>query len=165
MTLAAQVIAHTPPYVWLLLVYIAWHGVQALRPRTQPLLRVFVVPVLFIASGLLPLLRGAARGSGGLAAWVLGAVLLGLAGFLTGPTLLAVSRAARTVTRPGSAVPLVRNLVAFVVQYGLAVAVAVHGDRGGWLAITSHAVSGATAGYFMGWMLAAWRQYRAAPAP
>ena len=162
MEFAAEVVAHTPFYVWLLLAYLVLQGVWALRPRTQPMARVFLVPLLFIASGVVPLLIGPRVGVGLLAAWVLAAALLGPVGFLTGPRMLAVDRRAGTVTRPGSCVPLLRNTTVFVLQYAIAAAVAVHADAGGGLATSSRAVSGATGGYFLGWAAAAWQQYRAA---
>ena len=163
MTFAGQVAMRTPFYIWLLLAYVVWQGTQALRPRTQPLARVFLLPLLFIASGVVPLVVGPRAGTGLLEAWVMAAVLLGPVGLLTGPRLLAVDRGAGTVTRPGSWVPLLRNVTAFVLQYAVAVAVAVHADTGGWLAVGGRAVSGATAGYFLGWVVAAGRQYLSAP--
>ena len=163
MTLAGQVAMHTPFYVWMLLAYVVWQGAQALRPRTQPLARVFLVPLVFVASGVVPLLFGPHARTGLLEVWVVAAVVLGPIGFLTGPRLLAVDRRAGTVTRPGSWVPLLRNVTVFVLQYAIAVTVAVHADAGGWLAAGGRAVSGATAGYFIGWVVAAERQYLAAP--
>ena len=163
MTFAGQVAIRTPFYVWLLLAYVVWQGTQALRPRTQLLARVFLVPVLFIASGVVPLVVGPRAEIGLLKAWLLAAVLLGPIGLLTGSRLLAVERGAGAVTRPGSWVPLLRNVTVFVLQYAIAVAMAVHADAGGWLAVGGRAVSGATAGYFLGWVVAAGWQYLSAP--
>ena len=162
MKFAAEVVFNTPSYVWLLLAYFVLQGVRALRPRTQSIARVFLVPLLFIASAVMHLLTGPRVDTGLLAAWVLAAALLGPVGFLTGPRLLAVDRRTGTITRPGSWVPLLRNITVFILQYTLAVAVAVQADAGGGLATCGRAVSGATAGYFLGWAAAAWRQYRTA---
>ena len=163
MTFAGQVAIRTPFYIWLLLAYVVWQGTQALQPRTQPLARVFLLPLLFIACGVVPLVVGPRAGTGLLEAWVTAAVLLGPVGLLTGPRLLAVDRGAGTVTRPGSWVPFLRNVTVFVLQYAVAVAVAVHTDTRGWLAVGGRAVSGATAGYYLGWVVAAGRQYLSAP--
>ena len=163
MTFTGQVAMRTPFYVWLLLAYVVWQGMQALRPRTQPFARVFLLPLLFIASGVVPLVVGPRAGTGLLEAWVMAAVLVGPVGLLTGPRLLAVDRDAGIVTRPGSWIPLLRNVTVFVLQYAIAVAMAVHADTGGWLAVGARAVSGATAGYFIGWVVAAGRQYLSAP--
>lgn len=163
MTFAGQVIICTPLYVWLLLAYVVWQGVQALRPRTQPIARVFLVPLLFIASGVAPLVVGPHAGTGLFKFWMVAAVLFGPIGFLTGPRLLAVDRRTATVTRPGSCVPLLRNVAVFVIQYAIAVAVALHANAGGWLVASGRAVSGATAGYFIGWVAAAGRQYLTTP--
>jgi putative effector of murein hydrolase LrgA (UPF0299 family) len=64
------------------------------------------------------------------------------------------------VTRPGSAVPLVRNITVFLLQYGVAVATAMKLEPHTAVAIIGHAVSGASAGYFSGWVVALLRRYR-----
>lgn len=158
MTFAAATLAHTPPYVWAVFAWIVWQGVAALRPRTQHLWRVMSMPCLFIAAGVLPLFWRVG-GSGLLAGWAAGAAVLLPVGYRTGPRLLAVDRAAGTVTRPGSAVPLVRNVAVLVVKYLLAVAAAVRADEQAALVLAGRVVSGATAGYFLGWAVSATLQY------
>ena len=159
MSFAIAVIVHTPFYVWFGFAYLVWQGVQALRPRTMPVWRVLLVPALFIASGVLPLFW---RAGGGLllASWAVAAVLFWPVGRATGPRVLAVDRLAGRLTRAGSPVPLVRNLVDFALQYGLAVASALHAGPALPLAVASRAVSGATAGYFAGWAVAVMLCYR-----
>ncbi|WP_008546167.1 DUF6622 family protein [Bradyrhizobium sp. CCGE-LA001] len=49
---AYQVLIHTPPWVWVLLAYLVWQGVQALQPRTTPIWRALVLPVVFIVWGM-----------------------------------------------------------------------------------------------------------------
>ena len=83
-------------------------------------------------------------------------------GLGTGPVLLGVDRDRRLVTRAGSAVPLTRNLVLFTLQYGLAVATALRPEDSPLLALAGHAVSGASIGYFAGWVVTFRRRYRAA---
>ncbi|MGI4801155.1 MAG: hypothetical protein ACRYG8_45445, partial [Janthinobacterium lividum] len=68
---------------------------------------------------------------------------------LTGPKLLAVDRSRGVVTTSGSALPIVRNILVFVLQYGVAVVAALHPGERDLLAIVSRVVSGATAGYFL----------------
>ena len=48
--------------------------------------------------------------------------------FLTGPRLLAVDRGKGLVTRAGSALPLIRNVTVFALQYGVAVMAALQLD-------------------------------------
>jgi hypothetical protein len=80
--------------------------------------------------------------------------------FRAPPQLLAVDRNARTVTRPGSIVPLLRNVTVFVLQYGVAVATAMKLEPHAAVAIVGLAISGASAGYFSGWTVALLRRYR-----
>jgi len=60
--------------------------------------------------------------------------------------------------------PLVRNVTIFMLQYALTVAAVLHLDTQGAGAIVSRAVSGATAGYFIGWSLALLRIYNGSEA-
>jgi hypothetical protein len=78
---------------------------------------------------------------------------------LTGPRLLAVDRSKGLVTRAGSVVPLIRNVAVFCLQYGVAVMGALQLDGHAAGAIVGRAVSGATAGYFLGWAVAFLRHY------
>lgn len=64
------------------------------------------------------------------------------------------------VTVPGSAFPLVRNLVIFAVKYCLAAAVAIAPARSGGLFPWDVAVSGLAAGYFIGWLSRFAMKYR-----
>jgi len=68
------------------------------------------------------------------------------------------------VTLSGSVFPLIRNVTVFVVQYAVAVAAARHLDGQRVLAIAGRAVSGATAGYFIGWSIVFLIRYRKAGA-
>jgi hypothetical protein len=51
----------------------------------------------------------------------------------------------------------------FAAQYAIAVAVFRHPEAQTGLAVAGHAVSGTSVGYFIGWMIAFRRRYRAAP--
>ena len=52
MTFVVQMLAHTPPYVFVLLAYLIWQGALALRTRQRSVWRLLIVPVLFTATGL-----------------------------------------------------------------------------------------------------------------
>jgi len=163
MIFVVQMLAHTPPYVFVLLAYLVWQGVRSLRTRQQSIWRMLIVPGLFVVTGLLLLV---VRPSGNIlpmAAWLVGLVAFVPLGLLTGPRLLAVDRASGRVTRAGSSVSLVRNLLIFAAQYGIAVALFRHPEAQASLAVAGHAVSGTSVGYFAGWTIAFRRLYRAAP--
>jgi hypothetical protein len=63
-----------------------------------------------------------------------------------------IDRARQRVSLPGSALPLIRNLLIFSAKYGLAVAVAIAPASRASLAFWDVAVSGASAGYFLSWL-------------
>ena len=65
------------------------------------------------------------------------------------------------IRRPGSVLPLVRNIVVFLLQYAVAVVTAMKLNIGIDVAIAGQAISGACAGYFLGWTIALLRSYRA----
>ena len=160
MRFALEVLRGTPGWVFVLLGFLAWQGAQARRVRTVAVWRPFVVPVVFLPMGMLGLVAHRADGAGPVLAWAGAAAVMFGVGLVTGPRPLAVDRVAGLVTLPGSWVPLVRNVVVFSLQYGFAVAGALHPERHGVWAAVGRAVSGATAGYFVGWGVGFWRHWR-----
>src|SRR5450756_2381003 len=125
MQVAIRILVNTPLWVWPLLAYLIWQGSQAMRPRTQPIWRMLIVPLVFFLMGLSRLLTTRDSGVEPLVAWLAAAVLFAWLALSYPPQLLAVDRKNRTVTRPGSIAPLVRNITVFVLQYGVAVATAM----------------------------------------
>jgi hypothetical protein len=161
---AAGILSHTPPWVWALLALLVWLGSLGLKRRRMPLRRIAVVPAVFILWGLSGL---AARpfDAGTIAtlwlAGLAGGLLLGMA---TGPRPLGIDPGSRTVDLPGSVWPLARNLIIFFAHYALTVMAAILTAQAAGLMQADIAVSGASAGYFIGWSLVLWRRYRAARA-
>jgi hypothetical protein len=160
MPIAARILANTPVWVFLLLAYLVWQGLQGLRPRTQPIWRMLIVPLVFFLMGLSRLIASGNYGLEALLAWLMAAVLFASLALYRGPRLLAADRTSGKVTRPGSAIPLVRNITVFTLQYGVAVATAMKLEPHATVAIVGHAISGACAGYFSGWTAALLRRYR-----
>src|SRR5713101_440841 len=160
MLIATRILTNTPLWVFALLAYLIWQGSQSLRPRTQPIWRMLIVPLVFFLMGLSRLVTARDRGIEPLLGWLVAAVLFALLALSLRPTLLAVDRKSGTVTRPGSSTPLARNIMVFVLQYGVAVATAMKLEPHAAVAIIGHAVSGASAGYFSGFAAALLRRYR-----
>ena len=161
MTLLIAIATHTPPWVLLVLALLVFLGVQALRPRTVALARVFITPAVFIGWGLVSLAAAAKTAPAVLPAAAIAAVLgVGLA--LLSVRLDALRAEPGRVTLPGSALPLVRNLAIFVAKFVIAVALAVRPDRREALLLADAAVSGAALGYFAGWTLRLVAAYRRA---
>jgi hypothetical protein len=160
MQVAYQIFSGTPLWVFALFAYLVWQGVRSLNPRTVPVWRVLIVPALFIVMGLSRLTLNHETGLTPYLSWLAGAVLFAPLAIATGPRLLAVNRDKGLVTRPGSAVSLIRNVAVFIVQYFVAVAGAMHLSARSELAILGHVVSGGSAGYFATWAALFLRRYR-----
>src|ERR1700675_3270232 len=110
MLTATRILTNTPLWVFALLAYLIWQGSQAMRPRTRPIWRMLIVPLAFFLMGLSRLLTARDGGVEPLLAWLAAAILFARLALSRPPQLLAVDRKSRTVTRPGSIVPLVRNI-------------------------------------------------------
>ena len=78
MTFVVQMLAHTPPYVFVLLAYLIWQGALALRTRQRSVWRLLIVPVLFTATGLSLLVLRPLGGTLPMAAWLAAFAPLGL---------------------------------------------------------------------------------------
>jgi hypothetical protein len=164
MTFAYQILIHTPVWVWMLLAYLVWQGVQAMQPRRTPIWRALIVPVVFIVWGLSRIGFGPQDNTWPLVAWIAAALALLPLGVLT-PRPFDVDPATGQIIRPGSAFALIRNLVVFSLQYAVGVVSAIDAGDRAFAMIFGRAVSGATAGYFLGStivLLVAYRRKRAA---
>jgi hypothetical protein len=162
MHLILAILTNTPVWAYVALAYLVLQGLLALRPRTVSITRIMLVPVIFIVLGV----SRALVGDGGpwvLVAWAAGVVVLVPVGLLTAPHPVRVDRARGLITRRGSIIPLIRNVTVFMSQYAAAVLMAFHPEDHSAIAVTSRAVAGAAAGYFIGWSIAFLRHYRSAP--
>ena len=69
MQVAARILINTPLWVFALLAYLIWQGGQSLWPRTQPIWRLLIVPLVFLLMGLSPLVMARDNGLEPLLAW------------------------------------------------------------------------------------------------
>ena len=152
------VLTHTPPWVFALLAYLVWQGIKAMQPRTISIWRALIVPVVFIILGLSRIGLGHHDNFGPLIGWIVAALVMLPVGLLT-PRPFEVDHVSGQIIRAGSVFPLVRNLIVFSLQYAVAVIAAVDPDGRTIAAITGRAISGATAGYFIGSTIALLREY------
>jgi len=162
MQFAAEVIAHTPPAVWVVLALIFYRMWRGMRKRWVSLTGLLIQAAAFIVLGLAGLY---ARSLVDAAGWVATAALLFPAGFLTAPHPLSIDRASGKLLIPGSRIMPLRLLVIFVVRYALAVLMALHPDRRAELNLAISLFSGAVAGYYIGWSVFLLRAYWRAPRP
>jgi len=157
MKFAYQVLIHTPVWVFALLAFLVWQGIKATRPRTVTIWRSLIVPAVFIVWGLSRLVSRQDY-AGLLAAWLGAAALLLLVGLLTARPF-ELDHTTGEIKRPGSWVPLIRNVTVFALQYIVAVIAAIDPHDATTAAIVGRAISGATTGYFLGRTVALLRQY------
>lgn len=163
MEMLTQIIIHTPVYVWGLLAYLIITGIKGRETQTVSLWRMLFVPVIFIGVGFLHFDDSSDQFSSFLTAWFVGLLLLAPLGFLTGPRILAVDRENKRIERAGTIFPLIRNVIIFCAQYVLAVLNAIYPADHSTLMLITAVVSGASAGYFGGWLISLWRKYQESP--
>ena len=159
MTFAYQILIHTPIWVFPLFAYLVWQGIRAMRPRTTTIWRSLIVPAIFIIWGLSRLLSGYQHGAGPLVSWTMAALALAPVGLLTEKPF-ELDHMTGQINRPGSPIPLIRNVTIFALQYTVAVIAAVDHDGLAVATLIGRAVSGAMTGYFLGRTIALLRQYR-----
>ena len=122
------------------------------------------MPVLFIAWGLLTLVQRAQTTPGLALVWLVAAAAgAALAWALPAFEAPMPDRATGLVRVRGTAFPLVRNLVLFAAKYALTAAMAVTHGPAATLALADTAVSGLSAGYFLGWIALLALAYRDRP--
>ena len=164
LAMASSILRGTPWWVFLLAALLVWLGLRSLRPRVTTLVRVLVTPAVFITWGVASLTAGGGSSPTLVLVWLLTAVA-GIAVSMMTVHMqgVRVDRAHRLVLVPASRLPLVRNVVVFSAKYALAVAAALHPEARGQIMVWDVAVSGASAGYFIGWLVRFGLAYRSAP--
>jgi len=163
MEMFTQIIIHTPLYVWGILAYLVIQGVKGRETDTVSVWRMLFVPVIFTAAGFMHFDSNSTLFGSFLMAWFAGLFVLAPVGFLTGPPILAIDRENKRIERAGTILPLIRNLIFFCAQYVLAVLNAIYPEDHSTLTLITGFVSGASAGYFAGWLVSLWRKYHESP--
>jgi hypothetical protein len=158
----SDVLSGTPKWVFVLFAYLVWVGASRLKPGVRELAKIGITPGIFIVWGLIGLFQRPGDFSQVLAHWAIGALVGGALGLALAIPMQA-DRARRLVLLPGSPLPLLRILVIFGVHYVLRVAAAIHSDVSATYLTWDLYVSGAAAGYFIGWSVRFIQSYRRAP--
>ncbi|SAK53296.1 hypothetical protein AWB80_01860 [Caballeronia pedi] len=163
-----DILLGTPTWVWVLLAVLVSRGMKAMKGGTAPLSKLGIVPALFVGWGLLHLLSDPATGWDTALMWVAGGVLgAGLGVALAKRSGMTVDRVRRTITLPGSAVPLVLILLTFAMKFriGFEMATTPHIGVDSTFIVLNGLVSGAVAGIFAGRFLIYWLALRPAVEP
>jgi hypothetical protein len=154
-----NVLQHTPWWVFAVFALLTWLGAQALRPRKVPVWRLLITPVIFIGWGVTSLVIQSTSAPILVAHWSAAAVVGAAIAWTTSRfDSIKIDRVQRQVSRPGS-------LLIFSAKYGLGAAAAMMPAWRSDLALWDIAVSGASAGYFLGWLARLAQAYRRAAEP
>jgi hypothetical protein len=164
MAMAFGIVRGTPWWVFLLAALLVWLGLRSLRPRVTTVVRILMTPGVFVTWGLASLAAGGGSSPTLVLAWLLTAVAGVAVAMLTVPMQgMCVDRVHRLVLVPASVLPIVRNVIVFSAKYVLAVGAVIHPDARAQLDVWDLAVSGASAGYFVGWVVRFAQAYCNAP--
>jgi hypothetical protein len=153
MSIFLTIVRNTPWWVFVLFALLLALGVQALRGRVISVWRLLVTPAIFIGWGVTAVALQLVNSPILIVDWVVAASIgAAIAWTTTRLDDVRIDRARQRVSLPGSALPLIRNLLIFSAKYGLAVAVAIAPASRASLAFWDIAVSGVSAGYFLSWL-------------
>lgn len=148
-----QIVVHTPLWVWPLMALVVWLGVIGLRPRTLPLWRLAILPVIWLGLSLASIGQFP-RPALALVAW-LAALAIGLPlGFLLGRRRIVRRLEDGRLEIAGGWFMLVFGISIFVVRYAFGavfgMAPALHADPA-WIALAG-GLGGSGAGIGLGWL-------------
>jgi len=166
MTNISNILVHTPLWVFAVFAFLMWVGLQALSPRTLSIWRLLITPAIFITWGVESIVVRSLSSPILVVDWS-ATLAIGAAIAWTTSRLdnVGIDRQRGTVSFPASALPLIRNLLIFSAKYVLGVAAAMMPAWRPELALWDIAVSGASAGYFLGWLARFALAYRRASEP
>lgn len=152
----------TPAWVFVLPPLLLWYGFMSRNPRVILWQQAMIAPAIFVTWGLISLVQSPVSPLfAGL--WIVATLAgFGSAFLISEVGEVRADRAPGRVHMPGSWLPLIRSLLIFVGKYGLGVAIATHPLARAELAPWDIAVSGASAGYFIAWLVIFARHYRRA---
>jgi hypothetical protein len=147
------ILRNSPSWVYVLLALLIWLGLQSMRPRTVPVWRLTIIPVVFIGWGIASIFVQSKTPALLIADWLAAATTGVIVAWIsTRGVAVRIDRAHRSVTMPGSVRPLIRNIAIFTAKYAIGVGMALLPRRRDELMIVNIGVSGAMAGYFLGWL-------------
>ena len=149
-----QIVANTPLWVWPLMVFVLWLGLQGLRPRVIPVWRLAILPAVSLATSL----GGIAQSANPV--WAATGWALALLAFLPLGWVFGQNRAVRLLPEDarveiaGGWFALVFGISIFAVRYAMGVLFGVLPALRGealWIYL-SGAVGGMVAGIGIGWL-------------
>ena len=166
MTPVLQIVTNTPIWVWVLLAYLLFIGIRALRPSTAPLWRIATLPAVFFVWGLFSLYQLHGLGLARVLPWaaaLVGGIVVGM--LIASLQPIRADKVHHLVRTAGGPLTLVLIFLIFSTKYEFgflhATQPALFAEPRFWIA--EIAISGVLAGMFIGRFAGLVRQYRAAP--
>lgn len=112
-----QALKGTPAWVFIIFGYVLFVGIQALKTRTVPIIRLFILPTILFLWGIYTAINKFSNPLT-IVAWILALLLGGTLSWLYYRKLpIKVNRQQKTVTLPGSTVTLILVLLIFGTKY------------------------------------------------
>jgi hypothetical protein len=156
----ADIVRGTPWWVFAVFGVLLWFGIRGLTLNARKIGVIWITPAFFIAWGVV----GLVERSGSVLHWLTGALVGACLGLLVSVPVQVDPRR-KLVVQPGSVIPLIRNVSLFAAHYVLNVLAAIKPHLSAHYMAYDVYVSGAGAGYFIGWASRFITSYRNAMRP
>ena len=153
---------HTPWWVYALFFYLLFVGVKAIKPRTIPLGKLFIIPAVFFVWGVSGIIEAAGFSMLHVLWWLLGLIVVaGLAYLRVSRLSIMANRANKTMQIPGTYTTLIVILIIFASKYYFAAMLGtnpnlVHNMK---FIIADLMISGGVTGWFVGNLAGYLRRY------
>ena len=166
MQFVLETVSRTPLWVWVLLAFLLFIGIRALKPATVSFARLAILPIVFLAWGLSGFFTSYGVQLLGAGVWI-AAVVIGVGlGLLAARSIeIHADKTRRLIRLPGGTLTLALILIIFATKYTLGVLASMRPTITAELLYmaTDVGVSGWLTGIFAGRLLGLWRKYQAAP--
>jgi hypothetical protein len=149
-----QIVANTPLWVWPLMAFVLWLGWQGLRPRTVPLWRLAILPLVGLGTSLAGVVQSASPGLA-VAAWAVALLACLPLGYAIGSRRSVWARGDSRLEIDGGWFVLAFGISIFTVRYALGVLFGVLPAlriEPLWIGL-SGGVGGMVAGIGIGWLV------------
>ena len=147
-----DIVLGTPYQVWIMLSYLLWVGIQAIKPSTVPLWRMSIIPLIFLAWSLSSIYSRCIACTQLIGFWIASITIGALLGRYLMSRLDSRIDAAGIIHLPGSSSTLILSMIFFLVKYGLGVTYALNPMMRSDLMVQAFdvMVSGLISGIFIG---------------
>ncbi|HEY0062427.1 MAG TPA: DUF6622 family protein [Telluria sp.] len=121
-----QILTKTPVYVWVILAFLVYRGVVALRDREIAISKLFIIPVIMLVLALQDIVAKFGVNPLALAAWTAAALCTTALVLKFGGTRIAAGATPGSVLVRGSWLPFALMMAIFFTKYVTAVSLSIH---------------------------------------